>query len=74
MQIMTTSIYKILSTAFHYSFLFFVIFSVLVSFQALVEIDDLLKYLDRAENEINTADPISADPDALALQLRNHKV
>lgn len=42
--------------------------------QALREIDDLLKYLDKAENEINTAEPISTDPETLAVQLRDHKV
>jgi len=42
--------------------------------QALMEVDELLKYLDRAENEINSADPVSADPETLAVQLANHKV
>jgi hypothetical protein len=42
--------------------------------QALYEIDDLLKYLDRAENDINSADAVSADPETLAVQLSQHKV
>ena len=42
--------------------------------QALREIDELLKYLDKAENEINTAEPLSTDPETLAVQLRDHKV
>ena len=44
------------------------------NFQALREIDDLLKYLDKAENEINTAEPVSTDPETLAEQLRDHKL
>ena len=47
---------------------------VMLFIQALTEIDELLKYLDRAENEMNTADVISIDPEALAVQLRDHKV
>ena len=43
-------------------------------YQALREIDELLKYLDKAENEINTAEPLSTDPETLAVQLRDHKV
>ncbi|ELT90303.1 hypothetical protein CAPTEDRAFT_205084 [Capitella teleta] len=46
----------------------------MISFAALREIDDLLKYLDKAENEINTAEPISTDPETLAVQLRDHRV
>ena len=42
--------------------------------QALREIDELLKYLDKAENEINMADSIATDPETLAVQLRDHKV
>ena len=42
--------------------------------QALSEIDGMLKYLDKAENEINTADPVSVDPDTLAVQLKDHTV
>ena len=42
--------------------------------QALREIDELLKYLDKAENEINMADAISTDPETLAVQLRDHQV
>ena len=42
--------------------------------QALREIDDLLKYLDRAESELSAAEPISANPDILTIQLREHKV
>ena len=41
--------------------------------QALREIDELLKYLDKAENEINTAEPVSTDPETLAVQLRDHR-
>jgi len=40
----------------------------------LLEIDELLKYLDRAESELHSADPINADPETLALQLAQHKV
>jgi len=39
-----------------------------------VEIDELLKYVDRAESELQAADPISSDPETLALQLAQHKV
>ena len=42
--------------------------------QALSEIDSMLKYLDKAENQINTAEPISIDPETLGVQLRDHKV
>ena len=42
--------------------------------QALREIDELLKYLDKAENEINMADAVSTDPETLAVQLRDHKI
>ena len=45
-----------------------------VSLEALSEIDGMLKYLDKAENEINTAEPISVDPETLGVQLRDHKV
>ncbi|XP_005100351.2 microtubule-actin cross-linking factor 1 [Aplysia californica] len=44
-----------------------------VSLEALSEIDGMLKYLDKAENEINTAEPISVDPETLGVQLRDHK-
>ncbi|KAL5005910.1 hypothetical protein ScPMuIL_017068 [Solemya velum] len=43
-----------------------------VSLEALTEIDGMLKYMDRAENEINTAEPVNIDPDTLAIQLRDH--
>ncbi|XP_067685972.1 microtubule-actin cross-linking factor 1, isoforms 6/7-like isoform X1 [Haliotis asinina] len=43
-----------------------------VSLEALSEIDGMLKYLDKAENEINTAEPISVDPETLSVQLRDH--
>ncbi|BFZ22115.1 hypothetical protein BsWGS_25154 [Bradybaena similaris] len=44
-----------------------------VSLEALSEIDGMLKYLLKAENEINTAEPISIDPETLTVQLREHK-
>ncbi|XP_021351801.1 dystonin-like isoform X4 [Mizuhopecten yessoensis] len=43
-----------------------------VSLEALTEIDGMLKYLDKAENEINTAEPISIEPDTLTVQLKDH--
>ncbi|KAK6963224.1 microtubule-actin cross-linking factor 1 [Biomphalaria glabrata] len=45
-----------------------------VSLEALSEIDGMLKYLDKAENEINTAESISIDPETLSIQLREHKI
>lgn len=36
--------------------------------------EGFLKYLDKAENEINTAEPISVDPETLRVQLRDHSV
>ena len=42
--------------------------------QTLLEIDELLKYVDRAETELQSAEPVSADPETLALQLAQHKV
>ncbi|GFN99913.1 microtubule-actin cross-linking factor 1 [Plakobranchus ocellatus] len=44
-----------------------------VSLEALSEIDSMLKYLDKAESQINTAEPISIDPETLGVQLRDHK-
>ncbi|XP_041374834.1 LOW QUALITY PROTEIN: microtubule-actin cross-linking factor 1-like [Gigantopelta aegis] len=43
-----------------------------VSLEALSEIDGMLKYLDKAENEINTAEPISVEPETLTVQLKDH--
>ncbi|KAK6172103.1 hypothetical protein SNE40_018056 [Patella caerulea] len=43
-----------------------------VSLESLSKIDGMLKYLDKAENEINTAEPISVDPETLEVQLRDH--
>ena len=34
----------------------------------------MLKYLDKAENEINTAEPVNIEPDTLAVQLKDHQV
>ena len=34
----------------------------------------MLRYMDKAENEINTAEPVSSDPETLTIQLRDHKV
>lgn len=34
----------------------------------------MLKYLDKAENEINTAEPVNVEPDTLAIQLHDHQV
>jgi len=42
--------------------------------KALTEIEGMLKYLDKAENEINTAEPISIDPEILTVQLKDHHV
>ena len=42
--------------------------------QTLLEIDELLKYLDHAENELQNAEALGADPETLALQLAQHKV
>ncbi|CAL1534640.1 unnamed protein product [Lymnaea stagnalis] len=44
-----------------------------MSLEALSEIDGMLKYLDKAENVINTAEPVSIDPETLGVQLREHK-
>ncbi|KAL3854341.1 hypothetical protein ACJMK2_013614, partial [Sinanodonta woodiana] len=43
-----------------------------VSLEALTEVDGMLRYLDKAENAINTAEPISMDPETLSVQLRDH--
>ncbi|CAE1316032.1 DST [Acanthosepion pharaonis] len=45
-----------------------------VSLEALSEIESMLRYMDKAENEINTAEPVSSDPETLTIQLRDHKV
>ena len=45
-----------------------------VCWQTLLEIDELLKHLDRAENDLQSAESIRADPETLALQLAQHKV
>uniref|UniRef100_A0A0L8H113 GAR domain-containing protein n=1 Tax=Octopus bimaculoides TaxID=37653 RepID=A0A0L8H113_OCTBM len=45
-----------------------------VSVEALTEIESMLKYMDKAENEINTAESVSSDPDTLTVQLRDHQV
>jgi len=42
--------------------------------QTLLEIDELLKYVDRAESELQSAEHVSADPETLAMQLSQHKV
>ena len=42
--------------------------------KALTEIEGMLKYLDKAENEINTAEPVSIDPEILTVQLKEHHV
>lgn len=42
--------------------------------QALTEIEGMLKYLDKAENDINTAEAISIDPEILTVQLKDHHV
>lgn len=42
--------------------------------QTVADVEGFLKYLDKAENEINTADPISVDPETLRVQLREHNV
>ena len=34
----------------------------------------MLKYLDKAENEINTAEPISIEPETLSVQLKENIV
>ena len=49
-------------------------FKRLDSFQALTEVDGMLKYLDKAENEINTAEPISIEPETLSVQLKENIV
>jgi len=41
--------------------------------QTLLEIDELLKYVDRAEAELQSAEYVSADSETLALQLAQHK-
>lgn len=46
----------------------------LVPFQTVADVEGFLKYLDKAENEINTADSISVDPETLRVQLRDHNV
>ncbi|KAK7501339.1 hypothetical protein BaRGS_00007464, partial [Batillaria attramentaria] len=43
-----------------------------VSYEAVADVEGFLKYLDKAENEINTAEPISVDPETLRVQLRDH--
>ncbi|XP_070185712.1 microtubule-actin cross-linking factor 1, isoforms 6/7-like isoform X4 [Littorina saxatilis] len=43
-----------------------------VSFETVADVEGFLKYLDKAENEINTADSISVDPETLRVQLRDH--
>ncbi|XP_053386476.1 dystonin-like isoform X4 [Mercenaria mercenaria] len=43
-----------------------------VSLEALTEVDGMLKYLDKAENEINTAEPISIEPETLGVQLKEN--
>ncbi|PVD38689.1 hypothetical protein C0Q70_01309 [Pomacea canaliculata] len=43
-----------------------------VSFETVTEVEGFLKYLDKAENDINTAEPISVDPETLRTQLRDH--
>jgi hypothetical protein len=42
--------------------------------QTVADVEGFLKYLDKAENEINTAEPISVDPETLRVQLRDHNV
>jgi dystonin len=34
----------------------------------------MLKYLDKAENEINTAEPVNVEPETLTVQLHDHQV
>lgn len=34
----------------------------------------MLKYLDKAENEINTAEPVNVEPETLNIQLHDHQV
>ncbi|XP_076088399.1 microtubule-actin cross-linking factor 1, isoforms 6/7-like isoform X5 [Mytilus galloprovincialis] len=43
-----------------------------VSLEALTEIEGMLRYLDKAENDINTAEAISIDPEILTVQLKDH--
>ncbi|GAB1607826.1 dystonin isoform X7 [Argonauta hians] len=45
-----------------------------VSVEALTEIESMLKYMDKAENEINTAESVSSDPETLAVQLKDHQL
>ncbi|XP_013386319.2 LOW QUALITY PROTEIN: microtubule-actin cross-linking factor 1, isoforms 1/2/3/5-like [Lingula anatina] len=45
----------------------------LISMEALQEIDEAVKFLDKAEAEINTSDPISIEPETLSVQLRNQQ-
>ena len=42
--------------------------------QTVADVEGFLKYLDKAENDINTAEPISVDPETLRVQLRDHNV
>jgi len=44
------------------------------NFQALTEVDGMLRYLDKAENDINTAEPISIEPETLGIQLKENLV
>ncbi|KAK3083433.1 hypothetical protein FSP39_022457, partial [Pinctada imbricata] len=44
-----------------------------VSLEALTEISGMLKYLDKAENEINTAEPVNIEPETLTVQLKDHQ-
>ncbi|CAH1789990.1 unnamed protein product, partial [Owenia fusiformis] len=46
----------------------------MLSMEAIGNVDELLRYLDQAERDINTAEPISADPETIAMQLRDHKI
>ncbi|XP_052813001.1 microtubule-actin cross-linking factor 1, isoforms 1/2/3/4/5-like isoform X2 [Mya arenaria] len=43
-----------------------------VSLEALTEVDGMLRYLDKAENDINTAEPISIEPETLGVQLKEN--
>ncbi|XP_052234757.1 dystonin-like isoform X4 [Dreissena polymorpha] len=43
-----------------------------VSLEALTEVDSMLRYLDKAENDINTAEPISIEPETLGVQLKEN--
>jgi len=59
---------------FELLYLLYFTISIVIRVQTLLEIDELLKYLDHAENELNSAESISPDPETLALQLAQHKV